>query len=216
MSQRPTQETDAVLDGARGSAAVWPDIKNRLPSGYKSSAGQAITQWDTPIPPPEAYEILAKMSTFPEATVYKVGHSYLGKDVWAMDLMPPIKASHWSQAKQTTLKPTIVYSARQHANEVSSTSHTLKLAEMLLTDPAYREKLKKVNVVFHPITNADGAQLAYDLQKINPNYMLHAGYLGALGVDVVNGQFEQDPIYSETGIRPKIWRAWLPDIFLNP
>ena len=91
--------------------------------------------------------MLAKMSAFKEATVYKVGQSYLGKDVWAMDLMPPIEASHWSQAKQTTLKPTIVYSARQHANEVSSTSHVLKMAELLLTDPDYHDKLKKVNVV---------------------------------------------------------------------
>ena len=130
------------------------------------------------------------MSAFKEATVYKVGQSYLGKDVWAMDLMPPIEASHWSQAKQTTMKPTIVYSARQHANEVSSTSHVLRMAELLLTDPAYRDKLNKVNVVIHPITNADGAQLAYDLQKINPTYMLHAGYLGSLGVDVTAAQWD--------------------------
>jgi hypothetical protein len=173
-------------------------------------------QWDTPIPPPEAYELLAKMSTFPEATVYKVGETYLGKEVWAMDLMPPVQASHWSQAKMTTLKPTVVYSARQHANEVSSTSHVLKLAEMLLTDPAYKEKLKKVNVVIHPITNPDGAQLAYDLQKITPDHMLHAGYLGSLGVDMTSPQWDPDPIYPEAGIRPKLWRTWLPDVFLNP
>ena len=156
------------------------------------------------------------MSAFKEASVYKVGHSYLGKDVWAMDLMPPIEASHWSQAKQSTLKPTIVYSARQHANEVSSTSHVLRMAELLLTDPVFRDKLNKVNVVVHPITNADGAQLAYDLQKANPTHMLHAGYLGSLGVDVTAAQWDPDPIYPESGIRPKIWRTWLPDIFLNP
>jgi hypothetical protein len=114
------------------------------------------------------------------------------------------------------MKPTIVYSARQHANEVSSTSHVLKMADLLLTDPAYREKLNKVNVVIHPITNPDGAQLAYDLQKTNPTYMLHAGYLGSLGVDVVAGQWDSDPIYPESAIRPKIWRTWLPDIFLKP
>jgi hypothetical protein len=211
---KPATEVVASVDA--GSPAAFPDIKKLLPDGYRFASGQAITQWDTPIPPPEAYEILAKMSTFKEATVYKVGQSYLGKDVWAMDLMPPVEASHWSQAKQTTLKPTIVYSARQHANEVSSTSHVLKMAELLLTDPAYREKLNKVNVVIHPITNADGAQLAYDLQKINPDYMLHAGYLGSLGVDVTSAQWDPDPIYPESGIRPKIWRTWLPDIFLNP
>jgi hypothetical protein len=70
--------------------------------------------------------------------------------------------------------------------------------------------------VFHPITNPDGAQLAYDLYKITPDFMLHAGYLGALGVDVTNGQWEQDPIYPESTIRADIWRDWLPDIFLNP
>ena len=29
-------------------------------------------------------------------------------------------------------------------------------------------------------------------------------------------QWDPDPIYPESGIRPKIWRTWLPDIFLNP
>ena len=201
-----------------GTPAPFPDIR-RLPrdNGVVGSAGrQPLVQWDNPIPPPEAAGILANMSAFKEATVYKVGESYLGKDIWAMDLMPPIEASHWSQAKQTTMKPTIVYSARQHANEVSSTSHVLKMAELLLTDPAFHEKLNKVNVVVHPITNADGAQLAYDLQKITPNQMLHAGYLGALGVDVTAAQWDADPLYPESGIRAKIWRAWRPDIFLNP
>jgi hypothetical protein len=97
-----------------------PSAAGAMPSAAGSMPASEIVQWDTPIPPPEAYEILAKMSTFKEATVYKVGESYLGRDIWAMDLMPPIEASHWSQAKATTLKPTIIYSARQHANEVSS------------------------------------------------------------------------------------------------
>lgn len=204
----------AALD-ATGSPTPWPDIQ-KYRSGEPSTASGPFVQWDTPIPPPEAYALLGRMATFREATVYKVGDSYLGKEIWAMDLMPPVEATHWSQAKQTTMKPTVVYSARQHANEVSSTSHVLRLAELLLTDSRYRDKLNKVNVVIHPITNPDGAQLAYDLQKTNPTYMLHAGYLGSLGVDVVAAQWENDPIYPESGVRPKIWRTWLPDIFLNP
>ncbi|HMF96978.1 MAG TPA: M14 family metallopeptidase [Vicinamibacterales bacterium] len=215
---KPSTEIVATLE-SNGTPAPFPDIRratNGEARGLQPGDGTPLVQWDTPIPPPEAADILARMSSFKEATVYKVGQSYLGKDVWAMDLMPPIEASHWSQAKQTTLKPTIVYSARQHANEVSSTSHVLKMAELLLTDPAFKDKLKKVNVVVHPITNADGAQLAYDLQQANPTYMLHAGYLGALGVDVTSAQWDADPMYPESGIRPKIWRTWLPDIFLNP
>src|SRR5258708_5408311 len=216
---RPGTEVAATLD-PNGPPAPFPDIRKMLAGPFAAHGWQPgdapMVQWDTPIPPAEANELLAKMSTFKEASVYKVGQSYLGKDVWAMDLMPPVEASHWSQAKQTTMKPTIVYSARQHANEVSSTSHVLRMAELLLTDPAYRAKLNKVNVVIHPITNPDGAQLAYDLQKITPSHMLHAGYLGSLGVDVTTAQWDADPIYPESGIRPKIWRTWLPDIFLNP
>ena len=211
----PDQSTQIVrvLD-PNGAPAPFPDPKKLLPAGY-SYHGEPIVQWDTPIPPPEGHAMLAKLSSFKEATVYKVGESYLGKDIWAMDLMPPIEASHWSQAKATALKPTIVYSARQDANEVSSTSHTLKLAEMLLTDPAFKDALKKVNVVFHPFTNPDGAQLAYDLYKITPDYLLHPGYLGSLGVSLVT-RWDSDPIYPESKVRVKLWKTWLPDIFLNP
>lgn len=200
---------------ANGTSAPLPDITRLLPAGWRAGSGPLV-QWDTPIPPAEAAEILATMNTFPEATVYKLGESYLGKDIWAMDIMSPMDATHWSQAKATTLKPTVIYSARQHANEVSSTSHVLKLAELMLTDPAFKEQLKKVNVVVHPITNPDGAQLAFDLYKITPDHMLHAGYLGSLGVDVTLNQWATDPVYPETSLRPKIWRQWLPDIFLNP
>ncbi|HEY0876727.1 MAG TPA: M14 family metallopeptidase [Vicinamibacterales bacterium] len=198
-----------------GQPAPLPDIRALLPAGWRHS-GERIVQWDTPIPPPEAYELLAKMSTFPEATVYKVGESYLGKDIWAMDLTAPLQGTHWSQAKATALKPTVVYTARQHANEVSSTSHVLRLAEQLLTDPEFKKKLQKVNVVIHPITNPDGAQLAYDLYEITPDYSLHAGYLGSLGVDATSGGNDPDPIYPEARVRPKLWRMWLPDLFLNP
>ena len=209
-----TRFTTTALE-ANGRPAPFPDIATLRPAGYEQSGGP-IVQWDTPIPPPEAYELLAKMSTFPEATVYKAGESYLGKDIWAMDLTTPVDATHWSQAKATTFKPTVVYTARQHANEVSSTSHVLKLAELLLTNPEFKKKLQKVNVVIHPVTNPDGAQLAYDLYKITPDYSLHAGYLGSLGADATSGQNDPDGIYPESRVRPKLWRTWLPDLFLNP
>ena len=146
----------------------------------------------------------------------QIGESYLGQSTWVMDLMPPMEASHWSQRKASLLKPTIVYSARQHANEVSSTSHTLRLAEMLLTDPERKKNLDTVNIIFHPIQNPDGAQLAWDMHQINPEHILHAGYWGSLGIDSTTDSSDPMPIYPEAEVRPRIWRMWLPDIFLNP
>jgi hypothetical protein len=133
-----------------------------------------------------------------------------------MDLMSPVSATHWSHVKATTFKPTIVYSAREHANEVSSTSHVLRHAELLLTDSLQRRKLDRVNVIIHPFTNADGAQLAYDLFQQTPDFILHAGYLAALGANVTVGQTDPHPIHPEARVRQRLWETWLPDVFLNP
>ena len=201
---------------ANGTPEPLPDWRALLPEGW-SYSGERLVQWETPMPPPEGHRILAQMgATFEEARVYKAGESYLGRTTWAMDLMPPITASHWSRAKATTHKPTVIYSARQHANEVSSTSHVLRHAELLLTDPEQRRRLDRVNVIIHPFTNPDGAQLAYDLYRSTPDYILHAGYLGPLGIDVSSGSGDDHPIYPESKVRGRLWEAWLPDIFLNP
>jgi len=211
----PGQERSATLR-AEGTPLPFPDVSRYLAEPGELVEPVHFVQWDRPMPPPEAYGVLARMARFPEATVYKAGESYLGKDVWAMDLMSPIEASHFSHYKATTLKPTIIYSARQHANEVSSTSHVLKLAELLLTDPAERKKLDRVNVVIHPVTNPDGAQLAYDLYERTPEFILHAGYLASLGMDVTSDEDKPLPLYPEAAVRPELWNTWLPDIFLNP
>ncbi len=213
--QNDTARVTATLP-ANGSPAPLPVWTDLVPEGW-SYDGERIVQWDTPIPPPEGHEMAARLShAFDEATMYRVGDSYLGRTTWAMDLMPPINATHWSRAKATTFKPTVIYSARQHANEVSSTSHVLRHAELLLTDPEQRARLDRVNVVIHPFTNPDGAQLAYDLYRITPDYILHAGYLASLGMDATSGGSQDFPIYPESKVRGQLWERWLPDIFLNP
>ena len=160
--------------------------------------------------------VLAKLATHPGVNVYWMGRSYLGKNLWAADVMLPSPSQLRSWAKETTLKASIVYSGRQHANEVSSTSHILKLGEKLVTDPATRAMLKQVNVVLHPITNPDGAELSVQLAEITPNNMLHPGYHGALAADVAAGQQDPDPVYPESRTRRQLLEGWLPDAFLNP
>jgi len=207
-------ETDHnVLLAAAQFAVPAPD-----PAALIAAQGATHrVQWETPMPPDEAHSVIAVMAQeFDEATVYRLGTSYLDKEIWGLDLMAPLPGSHWSQAKASAYKPTVVYSARQHANEVSSTSHVLRLAETVLDDPEWQQALKRVNVVVHPITNPDGAQLAYELHQLTPDHMLHAGYLGALGVDVTSATGDTDPIYPESNVRERLWQTWLPDIFLNP
>lgn len=175
-----------------------------------------FVQWREPIGPAESAAIQARLSQYPGVTTYWMGRSYLGQNIWVSDIMLPSPSTLRSQAKETTLKASIVYSARQHANEVSSTSHVLRLAEMLVTDPAMRETLKQVNVVLHPIDNPDGAALSVMEAKIEPDNLLHLGYHGALAADVSSGQADIDPVYPESRTRRQLLEQWLPDAFLNP
>src|SRR5262249_11712862 len=54
--RNPGNEPIAALE-SNGEPQPWPDIKKLLPAGYRY-AGGPIVQWDTPIPPPEAFELL--------------------------------------------------------------------------------------------------------------------------------------------------------------
>lgn len=175
-----------------------------------------LVQWDEPVSPDENAAVLARLATYPGVNVYWMGRSYLGQSIWAADVMLPSPSQLRSWAKETTLKASVVYSGRQHANEVSSTSHILKLGDQLVNDPETRAMLKQVNVVLHPITNPDGAELSVQLAEITPNNMLHPGYHGALAADVATGQTEIDPVYPESKTRRQLLEGWLPDAFLNP
>ena len=191
-----------------------PQIAEVKPAAQ--NADRSYVQWDRPIGLAENEQLLSRLSTFPGANVYWMGRTYLGNNIWAADIMLPTPSTLRSMAKETTLKAAIVYSGRQHANEVSSTSHIQRFAEELVLNPETRKSLDKVNVVLHPITNPDGAELAMDLAKITPDNMLHAGYHASLTADMVTGQWDEDPVYPESRTRRQLWEAWLPDGFLNP
>ncbi len=207
----PFRRMATLPRSARPGGTVRPSL---AAAGFRYS-GQQIVQWDTPIPPVESDSIVAKLGTFPGVRPYFVTESFLGQNTFAIDFLPPHSSTHISQAKLNALKPTVFISGRQHANEVSSTSHILRLGERLATDSTYRRLLDKVNVVLHPITNPDGARLAWEMQRVTPDFMLHAGYLGSLGVDVTSGSNNDDPIYPETRARPMLQEMWLPDIAMN-
>jgi hypothetical protein len=189
-----------------------PASKRPMITDYQPKA----VQWDEPIPPSESAAVLAKFAQTPGVTAYWMGRTYLGENIWVADVTLPTPSTLRSVAKETTLKATIVYSGRQHANEVSSTSHILKLGDQLINDPDTRAMLKKVNVVLHPITNPDGAELSVQLAEVTPNNMLHPGYHGALAADVSTGQGDADPVYPESRTRRQLLENWLPDAFLNP
>lgn len=175
-----------------------------------------IVTWDHVISPEEAEDIVEALSAYPQVHAYKAGRSYRGREISVMEITRPTTSEQVSLAKLTTLKPTIFITGRQHANEVSSTSHILRLAELLVTDRSYADTLKRVNVIMQPVENPDGAAMAYELQKLTPTHMLHAGRYSALGMDVGSQVGQPVPLLPEALVRGRLWKEWLPDIYLNP
>ncbi len=204
-----------VLKDARTKRVVkntGASMPSNVRTAAKGTAPPRVT-WDHVIGPDESEKIVAALSAFPEVHSFKVGRSYRGRDISAMEVTLPTSSELVSVAKLTAFKPTILMMGRQHANEVSSTSHILRLGELLATDPAYRKILQKVNVVLCPVMNPDGAEMAYELQKLTPTWMLHAGRYSALGMDITS---RAAGLLPEAEVEGKLWRQWLPDIYLNP
>jgi len=145
---------------------------------------------------------------------YIGGRSYENRKIPVLEIFLPLD-KHVSLPRLVTFKPTLYLSGRQHANEVSSTNYILKLAELMTLDKTYQEYLKKMNLVLHPLENPDGAELAYQLQKITPFHSLHAGRYSSLGMDIGYQIDVSKPILPEAKVRRNLYNKWQPDIYLN-
>jgi hypothetical protein len=205
-----------LLKEARTERVV-PHTGETVPTNLRRAGGpppaSRLVTWDHVIGPDESEALVKALSAYPEINSYKVGQSYRGRDISVMEVTLPTPSDLVSLGKLTAFKPTLLVMGRQHANEVSSTSHILRLAELLATNPEYRGMLRKANVILCPVMNPDGAEMAYALQKLTPTHMLHAGRYSALGMDITSRAIGLLP---EAEVEGKLWRTWLPDIYLNP
>ncbi|MGQ9578060.1 MAG: M14 family metallopeptidase [Candidatus Aminicenantales bacterium] len=145
---------------------------------------------------------------------YIAGRSYEGREIPVVEGFLP-QATYVSLPRLLTFKPTLLASARQHANEVSATNYVLKLAEKISREEEWQAWLRRVNVVLLPMENPDGAALAYELQKLTPYHSLHAGRYSSLGVDVGSLVGVENPILPEALVRRNLQEVWKPDIYLN-
>jgi len=166
------------------------------------------------ISPETCLEVAGKLGCLPGIRSYIGGKSYEGRLLPVLEVYKP-QGSYVSLARLMTFKPTLLLLGRQHANEVSSTSYILKLAELLATDEAYKPFVNKVNLAMFPMENADGAALAYELQKMTPFHSLHAGRYSSLGVEIGSGTEAAKAFFPEAIVLHNLSDKWLPDISLN-
>jgi len=194
------------------SPATAPSEEKRSPS--KQNHNEVSIPTTEIISPQMCLDLVSQLGNSDTIRTYIAGKSYENREIPALEVFTPLE-KYVSIPRLITFKPTLYFSGRQHANEVSSTNYILKFAELLAMDPTYRKYAKMMNFVLHPMENPDGAELAYSLQQLTPFHSLHAGRYTALGIDVGYQVSAAKPLLPEAKIRKELYERWLPDIYLN-
>ena len=192
----------------------YDDSEDQPTAKEKEAEDHDIVPTDEIISPEMCLDIVDRLSGFEPIHSYIGGRSYEGKKIPVIEMHSPADR-YTSLQRLITFKPTLYCNGRQHANEVCSTNYILKFAELVAKNDEYMSFLKKINFVFHPMENPDGAELAYKLQKLTPFHSLHAGRYSTLGIDVGHQVNADHPILPEAKVRKNLYDRWLPDIHLN-
>ncbi|MEZ4866621.1 MAG: M14 family metallopeptidase [Caldilineaceae bacterium] len=169
------------------------------------------------IGPDQLPDALAEVAALPGVQVWQVGHSYQGRPGHAIDVILPLEAhqTHRSRLKLGVQKPTCFLIARHHANEVSSTTAALQMVHAFATDPAQQAWLQRVNLVFLPMANPDGAVAHYRMMAEHPHWKHHAARFNAAGKEISRDLFNPNTPFGEARFRGAIWSRWLPDAMVD-
>ena len=147
--------------------------------------------------------------------VWQASHSLQGRPLWALEAVLKKKDSLTSLARMRLLKPTFLFNARHHANEVSSTNATLFMAWFLGTNPLGQDLLKHVNVAWIPLENPDGVATLEELLPYGRDHKLHAARYNALGVETYGEYFDDRPRFPEALAKARLWHRWLPEVMVD-
>ncbi|SCY76560.1 M14 family metallopeptidase [Alkaliphilus peptidifermentans] len=162
----------------------------------------------------EYIEIINQLKHVPGINVYPIATSYLGRDIYAIELLPK-EEGYVSRTKRITNLPSQIINSRHHANEVSSTNAAFMLLKKLLTEEKYKSISGKLNLVIVPMENVDGAAIHYELQKDNPKWKLHVARFNAIGKEFYHEHFKSDTIHTEAMALTRLWEKYLPDIIID-
>ncbi|MEJ5360047.1 MAG: M14 family metallopeptidase, partial [Desulfobacterales bacterium] len=157
----------------------------------------------------------AALGRLPAVRAFRAGESLQGRPIWALEIAGGAGGSLISHARRRLLRPTLLFNARHHANEVASTQAALRFAwELAATGPG-RRALSRVNAVVIPLENPDGVALLEDLLPDCPGHKLHAARYNAAGVEWYADYFAPAPRFPEARAKAALWRRWLPLFVLD-
>lgn len=145
--------------------------------------------------------------------VWEIAKSLQKRPIYAVEAFR-VQGSRVSIPRLRMAKPTVVFNARHHANEVSSTNAVLKFIEFLGSVQG-RSCLETANAVFIPLENVDGVATFEYLYIKDSCDILHAARYNALGAEFYGEYFKHPPAFSEAYAKQRLWRQWLPELMAD-
>lgn len=162
----------------------------------------------------EYLEIIEQLKQVEELIVKTIGVSYGNREIHSIEFKPKYRG-YVSRNKLINNRPVFFINCRHHANELSSTNTAFMLVREILKNEKYKNLTEELNLVIIPFENADGAAIHYELQKDNPNWILHIARFNSLGKEFAAEYHKDDTIHTEAKAFTKVWREWLPDVITD-
>jgi len=207
-----TRGLEGVLPEGVAITLVHPDGRaERLPGqGAERTTIDALPE--RPLHPREVVRhALAWRAARPALRVATPRESALGQPLVVVEVVDAERPA-LSRARAAAWRPTLLVSARQHANEATSTQAVWAWCERWLADPAL---WRRANLVVHPLENPDGARLHAACCSLAPNHMHHAARYTAFGADLQTNPRVRGEIIAESLMRHDAARRWRPVAHLN-
>ncbi len=189
-------------EGSGSEKAVDIEFKKPPPMDRILSA-EEVTWW------------VRRLGRHPRLRSWQAGVSSRGRPVWALEGTGEDPGKRWSLARRRLLKPTLLFNARHHANEVSSTEAALRTAWLAATNETWRARLKDINLTWIPMENVDGVAVFERLHPTAPGHMLHAARYNAFGAEFYPDYFRCKPRFVDADAKRRVWRRWLPQLILD-
>lgn len=211
----------ATIAGAWGFAAWERDGEMWLRG--KKPKQESVATSSPPGPPPmnrllaakEVEDWLNGLRELPHLRTWTAARSLFGRPVTALEAVLPGQGELLSTARSRLLRPTLLFNARHHANEISSTAATLCMAWFVATTQRGREWLRHVNVVWIPLENVDGVATFEQIQPATPDHKLHAARYNAVGAEYYSDYFEDPPRFPEARAKTRLWQRWQPYLMVD-
>jgi hypothetical protein len=157
---------------------------------------------------------IGRLGKLPHLQAWTGGRSLCGRPIHVLEASRDAQGLR-SRRKLRFFKPTLLFNARHHANEISSTNAALRLAWRLSRTAAGRKLLQRVNVAFIPLENPDGVATLEALLPGCADHKLHAARYNALGAEWYADYHRERPRFPEARVKRRLWQRWLPRYVLD-